>query len=314
MLEMKKSKIYHFGVVLLLICVAAVAQTKRGKPTVTTYNLGQNDAQHIDVNDVELGLEAAKTYYARAFKAESLEEASVLLNQCIMLLERALELRKNLGFPEERAVIHDTLADAFKAAARLFPNDERTARAYLRKVTEQYGAILEDCKPVTERNRAVVAKAAYGMTEILLLLGDAKKAVAAATVAWQNDWKKWDATVIARINDVIRMENLTIEQLPPPTQRSTTKSKALFPLNLVPDMLGEAVGMSCALGAESLGTLKSDKPYRSALVIVAVPAGFVGGLIGGIQEAWRGYPFWNTRSIRMMQGREYPVYSVISEW
>lgn len=311
---MNKTKIWHFIGILLLVCAVVTAQSKRGKPSVTTYQFGQNDEQHIDVNDVELGLEAAKSYYARAFKVESLEEASVLLNQCITLLEHALELRKNLGLPEERAVIHDNLADAFKAAARLFPNDERTARAYLRKATEQFGAILEDCKPVTEQNRAVVAKAAYGMTEILLLLGDAKKAIAVATVAWQNGWKKWDAAVIAHINDVIRMENLTIEQLPPPTQRSTTKSKVLFPLNLVPDMLSEAVGMSFALGGESLGTLKSDKPYRSALVIVAVPAGFVGGLIGGIQEAWRGYPFWNTRSIRMMQGREYPAYSVISEW
>ena len=314
MLVMKKSKIYHLGLVLLLVCMAAVAQTKRGKPTVTTYNLGQNDTQHVDVNDVELGVEAAKTYYERAFKVESLEEASVLLNQCITLLEHALELRKNLGLPEERAVIREYLADAFMAAARLFPNDERTARAYIRKAAEQQAAIVEDCTPVTEHNRTFLAKASYRLAEVLLMLGDAKKAVASAEIAWQNGWKEWNAATIARINDVIRVENLTIKQLPPPTKRSTTKSKALFPLNLVPDMLSEAVGMSCALGASSLGTLKSDKPYRCVMVVVAVPAGFAGGLIGGVQEAWRGYSFWNTRSIRMMQGREYPAYGVITEW
>lgn len=311
---MDKSAIFHFMGILLLAGLASVAQTRRGKPAVTTYHFNQNDAQHLDVEDAELGLEAAKTCYNRAFKAVSLEEASVLLNQSIMLLEHVLESRRKLGLPEERAVIHDSLADAFKAAARLFPNDGRTARAYFRKASEQYDAILQDCKPVTESNGAIVAKAAYDLSELLLLLGDAKKAVSAAAVAWQNGWRKWDVATIVRINDVIRMENITMEQLPPPTKRSTVKSKALFPLNLLPDMLSEAIGMSGVMGAESLGMLKGDRPYRCILVVVTVPAGFVGGLIGGVQEAWRGYPFWDTRSIRMMQGREYPAYSVISEW
>ena len=42
--------------------------------------------------------------------------------------------------------------------------------------------------------------------------------------------------------------------------------------------------------------------------VVGIPLGFVGGLVNGVQEAWRGYPFWDTYSIRAMQGREYPLF------
>ena len=200
------------------------------------------------------------------------------------------------------------------AAARLFPNDVRTATAYHRKAAEQEEAILEDCKPVNERNKDTVAEAAYRLTEILLLLTDEKNAVATAEIAWTNGWKEWDAGVVNRLNDLFRSGGVTSSQLPPPTKRATAASIALFPLNVLPDMLGEAVCASCQQGKRSLSWFQSSKPLWGLSVIVAVPIGFAGGMIGGVQEAWRGYPFWNTRSIRMMKGQEYPSNATINEW
>ena len=313
MLEMNTIK-RHFIGILLLVCATVVAQTPSGKPTVTTYKFGPNDERHVDMEDADVCVEAGRFYYERAFKAGSLEEASVLLNQSITLLQRALELRTKNGLASERAIVHNHLAEAFMAAARLFPNDVRTATAYHRKAAEQEEAILEDCKPVNERNKDTVAEAAYRLTEILLLLNDDKKAVAAAEIAWTNGWKEWDAGVVNRLNDSLRSGAVTSSQLPPPTKRSTATSIVLFPLNVLPDMLGEAVCTSCQQGKRSLSWFQSSKPLLGLSVIVAVPIGFAGGMIGGVQEAWRGYPFWNTRSIRMMKGQEYPSNATINEW
>ncbi len=313
MLEMNTIK-RHFIGILLLVCATVVAQTPSGKPTVTTYKFGPNDERHVDMEDADVCVEAGRFYYDQAFKAGSLEEASVLLNQCITLLQRALELRTKNGLASERAVIHNHLAEAFMAAARLFPNDIRTATAYHRKAAEQEEAILEDCKPVNERNKDTVAEAAYRLTEILLLLNDDKKAVAAAEIAWTNGWMEWNKDVVNRLNDLFRSGVATSGVLPPPTKRATTTSIVLFPLNVLPDMLGEAVCTSCQQGKRSLSWFQSSKPLLGLSVIVAVPIGFAGGMIGGVQEAWRGYPFWNTRTIRMMKGQEYPSNATINEW
>ena len=313
MLEMNTIK-RHFIGILLLVCAMVVAQTPSGKPTVTTYKFGPNDERHVDMEDADVCVEAGRFYYEQAFKAGSLEEASVLLNQSITLLQRALELRTKNGLASERAIVHNHLAEAFMAAARLFPNDIRTAKAYQRKAAEQEEAILEDCKPVNERNKDTVAEAAYRLTEILLLLNDDKKAVAAAEIAWTNGWMEWDKDAVNRLNDLFRSGVATSGILPPPTKRATTASIVLFPLNVLPDMLGEAVCTSCQQGKRSLSWFQSSKPLLGLSVIVAVPIGFAGGMIGGVQEAWRGYPFWNTRSIRMMKGQEYPSNATINEW
>ncbi len=313
MLEMNTIK-RHFIGILLLVCATVVAQTPSGKPTVTTYKFGPNDERHVDMEDADVCVEAGRFYYEQAFKAGSLEEASVLLNQSIMLLQRALELRTKSGLASERAIVHNHLAEAFMAAARLFPNDIRTVTAYHRKAAEQEEAILEDCKPVNERNKDTVAEAAYRLTEILLLLNDDKKAVAAAEIAWTNGWMEWDKDAVNRLNDLFRSGVATSGILPSPTKRATTASIVLFPLNVLPDMLGEAVCTSCQQGKRSLSWFQSSKPLWGLSVIVAVPIGFAGGMIGGVQEAWRGYPFWNTRSIRMMKGQEYPSNATINEW
>ena len=206
------------------------------------------------------------------------------------------------------------MADSFIAAARLFPNDIRTATAYYRKAAEQYEAIIEDCQPVNDRNKDTVAEAAYRMAEILFLLNDDKKAVAAAEIAWTNGWKEWDPSVVNRLNDSLRSGAVASRQLPPPPKRATATSIALFPLNVLPDMVGEAVCTSCLQGKRSLNWFHSSKPLLGFSVVLAVPIGFAGGMIGGVQEAWRGYPFWNTRSIRMMKGEEYPSNAYINEW
>lgn len=305
---------HHYLVFFILLTAVSMAQTPSGKPTVTTYKFGPDDERHVDTEDADVCIEAGRFYYERAFKAGSLEEASVLLNQSITLLQRALELRTKNGLASERAIVHNHLAEAFMAAARLFPNDIRTATAYHRKAAEQEEAILEDCKPVNERNKDTVAEAAYRLTEILLLLNDDKKAVAAAEIAWANGRKEWEPAAVSRLNDLFRSGVATSNVLPPPTKRATTASIVLFPLNVLPDMLGEAVCTSCQQGKRSLSWFQSSKPLWGLSVIVAVPIGFAGGMIGGVQEAWRGYPFWNTRSIRMMKGQEYPSNATINEW
>ena len=308
------TKILYFIGILLLVCATMVAQTPSGKPNVTNYRFGPNDERHVDMEDADVCVEAGRFYYEQAFKAGSLEEASVLLNQGITLLQRALELRTKNGLASERAVIHHHLADAFMAAARLFPNDIRTATAYYRKAAEQYEAIIEDCKPVNDRNKDTVAEAAYRLAEVRLLQNDDKKAVAFAEIAWVNGWKEWKPAVVNRLNDSLRSGASTSHHLPPPTKRAMATSIVLFPLNILPDVLGEAVFTSCLQGKRSLSWFQSNKPLLGLSVIVAVPIGFAGGMIGGVQEAWRGYPFWNTRSIRMMKGQEYPSNATINEW
>ena len=311
---MKKRNTFYFIGILLLVCVAAVAQTPPAKPKVTTQKFTQNDAKHVDMQDADVCVEAGRFYYEQAFKAGSLEEASVLLNQSITLLQRALELRQKNALPSERTVIRHHLSDAFMAAAKLFPNDFKTATAYLRKAAEQYEAVIEDCQPVNDRNKETVAEAAYRMAEILFLLNDDKKAVAGAEVAWTNGWTEWNPSMVNRLNDLLRNGTAASDVLPPPSKRATTTSIVLFPLNVLPDMLGEAVCTSCLQGKRSLSWFRGSKPLLGFSVVVAVPIGFAGGLVGGVQEAWRGYPFWNTRSIRMMQGREYPSNAFINGW
>ncbi len=311
---MNKNSTYYFIVFLLLVCAAAVAQTPFGKPNVTKYKFGPNDERHVDMNDADVCVEAGRFYYEQAFKAGSLEEASVLLNQSITLFQHALELRMKNGLPSEQAVIRNHLADAFMAAAKLFPNDIQTATAYRRKAAEQIESIIMVGEPVNDRNRGVVAEGAYHLTKILLAQNDDQKAVAAAEIAWTNGWKEWDAGVVNRLNDSLRSGAVTSSQLPPPTKRSTAASIVLFPLNVLPDMLVEGVCNGYKQSVRSLGWFQSSHSILGFSVVVGAPLFFVGGMVGGVQEAWRGYPFWNTRSIRMTQGREYPSIAFVNEW
>lgn len=311
---MNKNNIYYFIGFLLLVCAAAVAQTPSAKPTITTQKFTQNDAMHVDMQDADVCIEAGRFYYEQAFKAGSLEEASVLLNQCITLLQRALELRTKNGLPSEQAVIRNLLADAFMAAAKLFPNDIQTATAYRRKAAEQIESIIMVGEPVNDRNRGVVAEGAYHLTKILLAQNDDQKAVASAEIAWSNGWKEWDAGVVNRLNDSLRSGAVTSSQLPPPTKRATTASIILFPLNVLPDMLVEGVCNGCQQSVRSLGWFQSSHSILGFSVVVGAPLFFVGGMVGGVQEAWRGYPFWNTRSIRIMKGREYPSIGFANDW
>ena len=167
---------------------------------------------------------------------------------------------------------------------------------------------------MNDRNKEMVAEAAYRMAEILFLLNDDKKAVAAAEIAWTNGWGEWNPSMVNRLNDCQRSGVATSSILPPPPKRATVASIALFPLNVLPDMVGEAVCTSGLQGKRSLSWFHSSKPLMGFSVVVAVPIGFAGGMVGGVQEAWRGYPFWNTRSIRMMKGQEYPSNAYINEW
>ena len=307
---MNKNNIYYFIGFLLLVCAAAVAQTPSAKPTVTTQKFTQNDAMHVDMQDADVCIKAGRFYYEQAFKAGSLEEASVLLNQSITLLQRALELRTTNALPSERAVIRHHLAEAFMAAARLFPNDIRTATAYYRKAAEQHEAIIEDCQPVNDRNKETVAEAAYRMAEILFLLNDDKKAVASAEIAWTNGWEEWEQVMIDRLNDCQRSGVATSGMLPPPPKRATAASIALFPLNVLPDMLAEGFCNSYLRASESLNMFHNGQTAGGFVGMVFVPFEFVLGLPCGIPEAWRGYPFWNTRTLRRIQRREYiPVFS-----
>ena len=303
------TKILYFIGILLLVCATVVAQTPSGKPNVTNYKFGPKDERHVDMNDADVCIEAGRFYYEQAFKAGSLEEASVLLNQSITLLQRALELRTKNGLPSERAVIHRLLANAFMAAAKLFPNDVRTATAYYRKAAEQYEAIIEDCQPVNDRNKETVAEAAYRMAEILFLLNDDKKVVAAAEIAWTNGWAEWEQVMIDRLNDCQRSGVATSNILPPPPKRATAASIALFPLNVLPDMVAEGFCNSYLRTSESLDMFHNGQSAGGFVGMVFVPFEFFFGLPCGIPEAWRGYPFWNTRTLRRIQRREYiPVF------
>ena len=302
-------KLYFIGI-LLLVCATIVAQTPSAKPNVTTYQFGPKDERHVDMNDADVCIEAGRFYYEQAFKAGSLEEASVMLNQSITLLQRALELRMKNGLPSERSVIHRLQANAFMAAAKLFPNDVRTATAYYRKAAEQYEAIIEDCQPVNDRNKETVAEAAYRMAEILFLLNDDKKVVAAAEIAWTNGWAEWEQVMIDRLNDCQRSGVATSNILPPPPKRATAASIALFPLNVLPDMVAEGFCNSYLRTSESLDMFNNGQTAGGFVGMVFVPFEFVLGLPCGIPEAWRGYPFWNTRTLRRIQRREYiPVFS-----
>ena len=307
---MNKNSTYYFIAFLLLVCAAAVAQTPSAKPNVTTYQFGPKDERHVDMNNADVCIEAGRFYYEQAFKAGSLEEASVMLNQSITLLQRALELRMKNGLPSERSVIHRLQANAFMAAAKLFPNDIQTATAYYRKAAEQYEAIIEDCQPVNDRNKETVAEAAYRMAEILFLLNDDKKVVAAAEIAWTNGWAEWEQVMIDRLNDCQRSGVATSNILPPPPKRATAASIALFPLNVLPDMVAEGFCNSYLRTSESLDMFHNGQTAGGFVGMVFVPFEFVLGLPCGIPEAWRGYPFWNTRTLRRIQRREYiPVFS-----
>ncbi|MBR4415224.1 MAG: hypothetical protein IKS67_00545, partial [Victivallales bacterium] len=138
---------------------------------------------------------------------------------------------------------------------------------------------------------------------------DDKKVITAAEIAWTNGWKTWDGDVIGRINDCRRNNSDIGGQLPPPPKSSTPVAKALFPLNVLPDMLVEGV---CECGDVMVSGLRwcHDEPVVGTFrYVMGIPLGFVGGLVNGVQEAWRGYPFWDTYSIRAMQGREYPLFT-----
>ena len=71
---MKKRNTFYFIGILLLVCVAAVAQTPPAKPTVTTQKFTQHDAMHVDMQDADVCVEAGRFIMNRRLKQAVLKK------------------------------------------------------------------------------------------------------------------------------------------------------------------------------------------------------------------------------------------------
>lgn len=141
-------------------------------------------------------------------------------------------------------------------------------------------------------NDSILANIEYSLSFCHFYLGNEDAALQAADMAWKYGRRYWDDALRQFLIDYVDNNDKAPQYLPLPQRRSNLKSKLLFPLNVVPNMLCEAVYLTYMDMYWTIKTLTTDEPGWAFVGLCYLPCMPIGGCCKGIYDAWRGIPFW----------------------
>ena len=217
------------------------------------------------------------------------QQAKVLLKEGIDLLDYSYSHKYQINDKS----IFVTWIDSACHDARVICADEPEfcKNLYSKSIRKLNELLLEFTLPPI--NDSILANIEYSLSRCHFYLGNEDAALQAADMAWKHGQRYWDDDLRECLIDYVENNDITPQYLPLPQQHSTLKSKLLFPLNVVPNMLCEAVYLTYIDIYATIGTLTTDEPGWAIFGLIYLPWMPIGGCCRGIYDAWRGIPFWD---------------------
>ena len=216
------------------------------------------------------------------------KRAKQLLKEAISLLKQAFVLRKQLDALAARRACCQ-FARACEEASLIYADEPEFCQGIYVKAIHQINVLLNE----TPGEKSMRQDLEYYLSMMYFFVGDEEKAFQAADSAWIHGLRNWSDDMRNRLRDCMEIKKMEPYYLPPPKPRPTLSSKLLFPINVIPDVLCDTVycvgfGIFC-IG----GLLVSDEPGWGFMALCYLPFTMpVYGCVVGVDDAWRGIPFW----------------------
>ena len=289
-----------FGLTLLMTLLTiglgtgCVSTTDAGKNPSRSSEVMSETLLQADLSDAKSCRKAGEQRgrMAMAFHhAGNNRKAKAFLLEAISLQEEAVASSSQLGMIETELLFIE-LVHSCKDAKKIL-SDEPEAFQTICGRTVQH---IKSCLDEVPRRVLLVSTLEYQLVVLYLLTGEQEKAFLVADDAWRDGYRNWDADVREQVRNYMLDNGIAGRHLPPPKPRSTLQGKLLFPVNLLPDMLVDVVS-GTFYGFYIAGDWFSDgKPGVGLFTLVATPIVMpVVGCMAGVDDAWRGRPFWTLK-------------------
>ena len=192
------------------------------------------------------------------------------------------------------------LVDICRCADEIYPNAPEASREYFEKAIRYLTLIMGRYQ--TEAPQHFLADWEYSLAYLYYLTNEEEKAFRLADSAWGHEYGGyWNHDFWRWLKACIEQKKMKAEHFPPLRPPVTLKSRLLFPLNLVPDILSDLIVYIGSSFYVIGGLLTSDEPGWGILASFYWPYGVVVSCAIGVADAWNGLPFWNTTIIKAIK-------------
>ncbi len=296
------------AVLIALIAIGlgtgCVSTTEGGKSPYRSFEVLSETLLQADQSDAASCRKAGEQRERMAmasYHAGNIGQARAFILEAINLQEQAVSLNSQLDMIETEHLFID-LAHSCKDAKKLLSDDPEAFKNICRRTIHQ----IKSCIDEVPRRVLLVNTLEYQLVVLYLLMEDQENAFHAADDAWRDGYRNWDADVREQVRNYMLDHGITGSHLPPPKPRSTLQAKLLFPINVLPDMLVNAVS-GTAYGFYTSGQWLADgHPGMGLFSFVATPIVMpVVGCIVGVDDAWRGRAFWQLKPPAWREGVEF---------
>ena len=244
-------------------------------------------------------------YYERALelnikKPSERERIEELYAKSVELLEHSLKLRlENVQDFQRLHTCSIVLVWTYRSAKTFYPNAPQKCREYYEKAIRCLTLLMDKYPP---KDLQDLAEWEYELAYLYYLTGEDEKAFRLADSAWGHKYPGWWNHEFWRwLKACIEQKKMKSEHLPPLRPPVPLKSRLLFPVNLVPDILSELIVYTGASIYFLGGLLTSDEPGWGIAALPLWPYGAVFSCAIGVSDAWEGLPFWNTTIIQAIK-------------
>lgn len=289
-----------FGLTLLMTLLTiglgtgCVSTTDAGKNPSRSSEVMSETLLQADLSDASSCRKAGKQRGRMAMTFHhggNNSQAKAFLLEAISLQEQAVASRSQLDKLETEQLFIE-LAHSCKAAKKIL-SDEPEAFQTICGRTSQH---IKSCLDEVPKRVISVSTLEYHLVVLYLLMGDQKKAFLVADDAWRDGYRNWDADVREQVRNYMLDNGIAGRHLPPPKPRSTLQGKLLFPVNVLSDMLVDAVSGTVYGFYVAGGWFADGKPGVGLFTLVSTPIVMpVVGCMAGVDDAWRGRPFWTLK-------------------
>ena len=289
-----------FGLTLLMTLLTiglgtgCVSTTDAGKNPSRSREVMSETLLQADLSDASSCRKAGKQRERMAMTFHhggNNSQAKAFLLEAISLQEQAVASRSQLDKLETEQLFIE-LAHSCEAAKKIL-SDEPEAFQTICGRTSQH---IKSCLDEVPKRVISVSTLEYHLVVLYLLMGDQKKAFLVADDAWRDGYRNWDADVREQVRNYMLDNGIAGRHLPPPKPRSTLQGKLLFPVNVLPNMLVDAVSGTVYGFYVAGGWFADGKPGVGLFTLVSTPIVMpVVGCMAGVDDAWRGRPFWTLK-------------------
>ncbi len=240
--------------------------------------------------------------HLRKEKEDSRKKAQELYVKGVELLERSMVLVADKDRKGSERRICLKLSEACASARHFYPDEPQICRGYYEKAIPQLTRLMVDLRKDASEAPQDYAMLEYELARLYYLTGQEEVAFTMADSAWGHGYCNfWDDDFWKWLKDCRVNKNMQAKHFPPLPPKPTLTDRLLFPINLIPDMLSDAIAYTVSSFYVIGKLLTSEEPGWGIASFLTWPYGRVISVGFGVCDAWNDLPFWETTIIRMIK-------------